>query len=188
MPHLAIAVAARKFHEAFSTFEADNVMAQVFEGLEIASWAATEVQNSIRGLTIYVFEQRIAILAYVMIFRAVPKTVRVCVVMTQGDSGSLREFFGAEPWSMGCSHAMDKDTGRSAGCDLEYAKPLGRIQYKVLPRLRPKQKEPEREEKNLPHRAQRTQKFRGGFQTRPILCPSRPAGTTFNHLINGVND
>jgi hypothetical protein len=55
--------------------------------------------------------------------------------VTEGDGRSLREFFETEPWSVGCSHAMDKDTGRSAG-DLEYAKPPCRIQYKVLPRLR----------------------------------------------------
>ena len=94
-------------------------MAQVFEELEIASWPATEVQNSIRGFAAYVFEKSITILAHVMILRAFPKTIGVLVVMTEGDDGSLRELFGAEPWSVRCSHVMDKDAGRSAGCDLK---------------------------------------------------------------------
>jgi len=78
-----------------------------------------------------VFEKRVAILAYVVILRAVPKTVRVCVVMTEGDSRSLREFFGTEPWSVGCSHGMNNDTRLFCRLRPKYAKPLGRIQSSV---------------------------------------------------------
>jgi hypothetical protein len=119
MPNLAIAVAARKFYEALSTFEADRLMAQVFEGREIAPWPATEIQNSIGWVAIYVFQKRVTILAHVVILRPFPETIRVFVVITKGDDRSLRELFGAEPWSVRCSHAMDKDTGRSAGYDLK---------------------------------------------------------------------
>jgi hypothetical protein len=74
------------------------------------------------------FEKSVTILAHVVIFRAFPETVRVFVVMTKGDGRSLRELFSAEPWSVRCSHAMDKDAGRSAGCNSNNAKRLRRIQ------------------------------------------------------------
>jgi hypothetical protein len=32
----------------------------------------------------------------------------VFVVMAQGDNRSLRKLFSAEPWSVRCSHAMEK--------------------------------------------------------------------------------
>ena len=67
----------------------------------------------------YVFKESVTILANVMIPRAFPKPIRIFVVMTEGDDRSLRELFGAEPWSARSSHAMDKDAGCSAGCDLK---------------------------------------------------------------------
>jgi hypothetical protein len=65
------------------------------------------------------FEKCVTILADVMILRAFPKTIRVLVVITEGDGRSLSELFSAELWSVGCSHVMDNDAARFAGCDLK---------------------------------------------------------------------
>jgi hypothetical protein len=43
-------------------------------------------------------KKSITILAYVVILRAVPETVRVLVVVGESDDRSPRQFFGAEPW------------------------------------------------------------------------------------------
>jgi hypothetical protein len=94
-------------------------MAQVFEGLEISSRPATEIQNSIRWFAADMFEKCVTILAYVMILCAFPKILCVLVVMTEGDDRSLRKLSSTEPWSVGCSHVMDNDAARSAGCHLK---------------------------------------------------------------------
>jgi hypothetical protein len=106
MPHFAAAVSACKFYEAFSAFETDGLMAKVAKNFQITPGPATEIQNSVGWFAAHALEKRITILAHVMILRAFPKTVCVFVVMTEGDGRSLREFFGAEPWSVGCSHVM----------------------------------------------------------------------------------
>jgi hypothetical protein len=110
VPDFATAVAARKFYEAFSTFEADWLMSQVFERLEITPWSTTEIQNPIGCCAFYVFQKRVTILADVMILRAFPETIRAFVVMAEGDERSLRKLFSGEPRSVGFSHAMNEDS------------------------------------------------------------------------------
>jgi hypothetical protein len=39
--------------------------------------------------------------------------------MTEGDDRSLRQLLGTEPWSVRCSHLMDKEAGHTAGSDLK---------------------------------------------------------------------
>lgn len=53
------------------------------------------------------------ILADVVILRALPKTLGVLIVVSEGNDRSLREFFGGGQWRVASSHARIAE-GRSA--------------------------------------------------------------------------
>jgi hypothetical protein len=65
------------------------------------------------------FQKHVTILADVVILCPFPKILCVLVVMTEGDDRSLRQLLGTEPWSVRCSHLMDKEAGHTAGSDLK---------------------------------------------------------------------
>ena len=119
MPHLTTAVLPSKLDEALCSLKTDGFMARVSKNFQIPTGAATDIKDSKRSFTLKMFQQRIAILAHIVIARAFPKTIRVLIVVAKSNRRSLRQFLSAEQWSLRCSHAMDKDAGRSAGCDLK---------------------------------------------------------------------
>ena len=90
MPHLAAAVASRQFDEALGAFEADSLMAEVFEYLKISSWATAEIQNPKRSGALQVLQQRVAILTDVVITGPGPETTGVPIVVGESDR---RGFF-----------------------------------------------------------------------------------------------
>jgi esterase/lipase superfamily enzyme len=56
---------------------------ELLEGREVAPRAAAEVEDAIRSLAAEMLEQRVAILAHVVVARALPEALGVLVIVTE---------------------------------------------------------------------------------------------------------
>jgi non-ribosomal peptide synthetase component F len=84
LPHLATRVRARHGAELGGSVEADDVVPKCLECDQVPPRPAAEVEQRERRLARDVPQQRLAVLAHVVIARAVPEGLRVAVVMAEG--------------------------------------------------------------------------------------------------------
>ena len=83
LPDLAAAIGAGHRGEARRAFEADRDVAEFGERLEVAPRPAAEIENRERRLALDVLQQRLDVLAHVVIARAGPEIVGALVVVLQ---------------------------------------------------------------------------------------------------------
>jgi hypothetical protein len=67
-------------------------MSHVFEGFQVAAWTATEIENAKGTFTPHMLKQCGAVLCDVMIASAFPETIRVLIVVIEGDDRYFGEF------------------------------------------------------------------------------------------------
>jgi len=91
-PHLAAAVRSRHGDELDHAVEADRRVAQRRECLQVAARAAAEVEDRERRRGFDVAQQRIDVLAHVVIARALPELLGALGVMRQRERGDVCKF------------------------------------------------------------------------------------------------
>jgi hypothetical protein len=92
LPDHAAAVGARHVDKAPCTVQPDDQMTEAGKGLQIAAWAAAEVEDREWHLASEVAQQRGDILTYVMVARPHAKLLGALVVMSQRLARDLFEI------------------------------------------------------------------------------------------------
>ena len=101
LPDHAAAVGACHFDETRGTIQTDDHMTEAGEGLQIAAWAAAEVEDGERDLASEVAQQRGDVLSYVVVARSLTKFLGALVVMSQRSARDLFKIVGVwwhEQW------------------------------------------------------------------------------------------
>ena len=80
-PHFAATISSRQLDEAFRSLDPDRLMAQLAENFQVSARPATEIEYPKRSWTVKALQQRVAILADIVIARALPETVSVGIVV-----------------------------------------------------------------------------------------------------------
>ena len=96
LPDHAAAVGACHFDETRGTIQTDDHMTEAGEGLQIAAWAAAEVEDGERDLASEVAQQRGDVLSDVVVASSLAKLLGALVVMSQSSSRDLFEIFMVE--------------------------------------------------------------------------------------------
>ena len=96
VPYCAAAVLLRQLDEALRAVESDRFLSEIAKDFQIPAWPAAEVENAKRSGAVQSLQERIAVLADIMIARAFPEAVGVLIIMRKSDCCCLREFFVAE--------------------------------------------------------------------------------------------
>ena len=99
LPHLALAFATRHVYEAFGAVESDRLMPASNERPEIAPGTAAEIEDGERRFSGNVPQQRVDVLADVVVARAVPIRFGALVVVTERQGGDLVEIVETRPVS-----------------------------------------------------------------------------------------
>ena len=94
LPDLTTAVFARHLRELLRAIKPDSGVAHAREGLQITPRPTAKVENVERRLALNMPQQRINVLADIMIASPFAKTFRHRVVMAQGGGGDLLEVGG----------------------------------------------------------------------------------------------
>ena len=80
-PHFAATMVSRQLDEAFRALESDRFVSQFTKDFEVSAGPAAEVQYSKRSGALETLQKRVAILADIVVARALPKTLGVLIVM-----------------------------------------------------------------------------------------------------------
>lgn len=96
LPDHAAAVGACHFDETPGTIQTDDHMTEAGKGLQIAAWAAAEVEDGERDLASEVAQQRGDVLSDVVVARSLAKLLGALVVMSQSSSRDLFEIVMVE--------------------------------------------------------------------------------------------
>ena len=96
VPYCAAAVLLRQLDEARRSVESDRVLSEIVKDLQIPAGPAAEVEYAKRSGAVQSLQERIAVLADIVIARAFPETLGVLIIMRKSDGCCLREFFVAE--------------------------------------------------------------------------------------------
>src|SRR5438874_10482743 len=92
LPHFATAVLARHCGERWRSLEAHRLVTQRAKGGEVAAGAAAEIEYAKRWHTADVPQQRLDVLLYIVVARALPELHGACVVVLErlrGDEGQV---------------------------------------------------------------------------------------------------
>ena len=81
VPYFAAAVLSRQLDEALRSVQSDGFMSEIAKDLQIPAGTATEVEDAKWSGAVQSLQERIAILADIVIARAFPETVGVLVIM-----------------------------------------------------------------------------------------------------------
>jgi len=80
-PHFTAAIFSRAFDEAFGAVETDRFVTEITKNFQISPGTAAEIEYPKRSGAVKDLQQRVAILADVVIARAFPKTLGMLIIM-----------------------------------------------------------------------------------------------------------
>ena len=81
VPYFAAAVLLRQLDEALRSVESDRFVSEIAKDLQIPAGTAAEVEDAKRSGAVQSLQERIAVLADIVIARAFPETLGVLIVM-----------------------------------------------------------------------------------------------------------
>ena len=81
VPYCAAAVLLRQLDETLRSIETDGFMPKIAKDLQVSPGTAAEVEDAKRSGAVQSLQERIAVLADIVIARAFPETLGVLIIM-----------------------------------------------------------------------------------------------------------